>query len=585
MMVTRHLTRRELPALLILPTLLLTLPALWTGWQFDDYVHRELLLRSPGLSGLAPATMELFSFLSGNPLQTMAQVERGDLAWWTLPEAKQAFWRPLSGLTHWLDYQFWPEQPLLMHLHSQLWLVALVSSAALLYRRLMGLSGAAGLAAVAYAFDDAHGFAAAWLANRNMLCATLFGLLALLAHLRWREHGHRGAALLAMIWLGCALLAGEAAVATLAYMVAYALWGEQGPWRRRIASLLPALSLVALWYLIYRTLGYGAHGTAYIEPFTDPLRFAQALFQRAPLLLLGQWTPLPAELSPFLTPSELLLLWLGALACLAMLTYLFLPLLRHDRLARFWATGMLLSLIPASTALPANRLLFFVGLGAMGLLARFIYAPAAAQPQHGGGVARRLLLTIHLLLGPLTLPVTAYSPALLGGIATELATLPSDPVVQQRDLVVMTAPSPFSLSAIRPLRAAIDQPTPARTLLLSSGPGGAWVERIDTFSLLVRPARGYMLGFDSVLRAPWYPLRPDQPVQLGYVRVSITERSADGRPAAALFRFATPLEDPSRLWFSYQRGRYIPWSPPAPGSQVWVEPFGSLQPSMPKQEH
>lgn len=181
--------------------------------------------------------------------------------------------------------------------------------------------------------------------------------------------------------------------------------------------------------------------------------------------------------------------------------------------------------------------------------------------------------------------MTAYSPALLGGIATELATLPSDPVVQQRDLVVMTAPSPFSLSAIRPLRAAIDQPTPARTLLLSSGPGGAWVERIDTLSLLVRPARGYMLGFDSVLRAPWYPLRPDQPVQLGYVRVSITERSADGRPAAALFRFATPLEDPSRLWFSYQRGRYIPWSPPAPGSQVWVEPFGSLQPSMPKQEH
>ena len=579
------LTRRELPALLALLTLLLTLPALWTGWQFDDYVHRELLLRSPGLSGLGPATMELFRFLSGDPLQTMAQVERGDLAWWTIPEAKQAFWRPLSGLTHWLDYQLWPEQPLLMHLQSQLWLVALVSSVALLYRRLMGLSGAAGLAALAYALDDAHSFAAAWLANRNALCATLFGLLALLAHLRWREHGRWSAAVGAMIWLSCALLAGEAAVATLAYLVAYALWVEAGPWLRRITSLLPALGLVALWYAIYRTLGYGAHGTAYIEPIADPLRFAQVLLQRAPLLLLGQWTPLPAELSPFLTPSELLLLWLGAVACLITLTYLFLPLLRRDRLARFWATGMLLSLIPASAALPANRLLFFVGLGAMGLLARFIYAPAADLPQHGAGLARKLLLTIHLLLGPLTLPVTAYSPALLGGIATELATLPADPTVRQHDLIVVTAPSPFSLSAIGPLRAAIDQPTPARTLLLSAGLGGAWVERIDAFSLLVRPARGYMLGFDSVFRAPWYPLLPDQPVQLGHVVVTITERSADGRPAAALFRFATPLDDPVRLWFRYQRGRYIPWSPPPLGSRVWVEPFSDLQAPMPNQEH
>lgn len=566
---SRMLTRRDLPALLA-AAVLLTLPALWTGWQFDDYLHRQLLLAHPGLAGLAPATMGLFSFLTGDPAITMAQVERGDLAWWTLPEARQSFWRPLSGLSHWLDYQLWPNIPALMHLHSLAWLAGLAAAATQLYRRLMGPVAAAGLAATLYALDDARGFAAAWLANRNALCAALFALLALLAHLRWRETGAPLALAAALLGLGCALLAGEAAVAALAYLVAYALWVERGPWRRRLLGLVPAFSLVALWRIAYSAIGYGAWGTAYLDPLGEPLRYVQVTLQRGPLLLLGQWTPLPAELSPFLAPRAAALLWLGAVAGLVALAAALVPLLCADRLARFWATGMLLALIPACAALPANRLLFFVGLGAMGLLARFVYAPE-------GGPLRRAtagaLLATHLLLGPLALPFTAYSPALLGGGAAELATLPADPAVAQRAIVVVTAPSVFSLSAIGPLRAASSMPAPARTLLLAAGLGGAWVERPDAHTLLVRPAGGYMLGFDSVFRAPWRPLIVGEALRLAHVTVSVTELTPDGRPAVARFRFATPLEDARRQWFVYRRGAYAPWTPPPVGGAIWVAPL------------
>lgn len=572
----RLLLARRLPAGLAALATLLTLPALWTGWQFDDYIHRAILRARPGAAGLGPATMELFSFLGGDSAATTAAVARGELAWWTLPEARQAFWRPLSGLTHWLDYQLWPDAPALMHLHSLAWLAALVAAVALLYRGLMGPTAAAGLAALLYAADDARGFAAAWLANRNALCAALFGTLAILAHARWRASGRRRALWWSLLWLGLGLLAGEAAVAALGYLAAYALWAEPAPQalpglaaraRSALLSLAPALALTGLWRALYGAMGYGAWGTAYLDPAAEPLRYAREALGRGPLLLLGQWTPLPAELSPFLAPREGRLLWGGALILLAGLAWVCWPLLRADRQARFWATGMLLALPPACAALPANRLLFFVGLGAMGLLARLACAEGLGRARRA---ALRVLLVLHLGLGPLLLPLAAYSPALLGSAEAAIATLPADPGVVGRELVVIAAPSVFGLSVLGQVRADAGQPAPARALLLAPGLAGVRVERPDAATLVLRPAGGYLLGFDSVFRAPWHPMAPGQQVRLGGVTATVLALTADGRPAAAAFHFGGPLEGPGRQLLVWRRGAYAPFTPPEVGEAVWV---------------
>jgi hypothetical protein len=565
---TPLLTRRDLPALLAGLAALLALPALWTGWQFDDYVQRDLLRAHPGLAGLGPATLELFTFLDGDPARARALMERGELAWWTLPAARTAFWRPLAGLTHWLDYQLWPRSSALMHLHSLAWFAALAAAAALLYRRLLGPSAAAGLAALLYALDDARGFGAAWLANRNALCAALFGVLAILAHVRWREGGGARAGWLAALWLVLGLLSAEAAVGALAYLAAYALWLDRGAPAARLLSLLPAVALVALWRAAHRALGYGAWGTTYLDPAAEPLRFAAAALVRAPLLLLGQWTPLPAELSPYLEPAALGALWLGGALVLGGLAWAFWPLLRADAAARFWATGMLLAALPPSAALPANRLLFFVGLGAMGLLARFLLADAGAGARR---LAARSLLVVHLGLGPLLLPLTAYSPALLGGAEAALATLPSDAGVRRREIVVVAAPSAFSLSAIGSVRAEAGVPAPARSLLLAASLGRVHVTRPDASTLVVRPEGGYLLGFEGVFRAPWHPFAPGEQVRLGDVTARVAAFTADGRPAAAEFRFDTPLEDPARQWFVWQGGVYLPFTLPPVGGERWVE--------------
>ena len=116
-------------------------------------------------------------------------MDLGIFPWWTDPLIKAEFLQPLTVATHRLDYRLWPDSAVLMHAHSLLWCAALVAATAVLYRRLMGPTPAAGVAALLFAVDDAHGGPAGWIANRNALVAATFGVLALLAHDARRRGG------------------------------------------------------------------------------------------------------------------------------------------------------------------------------------------------------------------------------------------------------------------------------------------------------------------------------------------------------------------------------------------------------------
>jgi hypothetical protein len=188
-------TSRWLPAGLGLLAALLVLPAIWTGFQLDDHFHRMRLL------GWGEPSIQLFVFSDGDPAKTLPMIDDCWMPWWTPPTFRHASLRYLSVLTMQLDYLLWPNRPELMHLHSLVWLGALVAAATLLYRRVLGATSIAGLAALLYAVDDAHAAPAAYLANRNAVIATCFGVLCLLAHARWRQERWRpGAVLSALSW-------------------------------------------------------------------------------------------------------------------------------------------------------------------------------------------------------------------------------------------------------------------------------------------------------------------------------------------------------------------------------------------------
>ena len=580
----------RLPWGLGLLAILLTLPALATGFQFDDYLVRAALRGPRGPAALPAALNQAFVFMDGNAAHGLAQMVSGAYPWWALPEGQVAFWRPLAALSHWVDFAVWPSQPVVMHLHSLLWLGLLVAAAAGLYRQVGSNYGplVAGLAGLLFALDHAHGFATSWLSNRNILLAALFGVLAIAAHARWRRDAWRAGAVLAPLLLLLALLSAEAAVATLAYLLAFAVCLDRGAWRARLFSLAPAAGTVLAWRLVYRAAGYGAWGTSYLDPLREPWPYLQAIAERAPVLLLGQWFLPPAEYVAVFGLTAARLAWLAAIVLVLLLGWLFRPVLRRSATARFWAAGMLLAVVPACAALPANRLLFFVGLGAMGLLAEFLLAGLApglglrdweAWATSG---ATGVLLAVHLIMSPALLPLMAFSPALLGGLGHGLdgpiASLPDDPRLAQQTAVIVFAPNFADTGYIGLLRPSLGLPAPARVRSLASGFGPVTVTRSDGQTLTVTPVGGYVTGYDSVFRGSAHPLGLGQVVDLGDVQVKVLALTADGRPARVAFHFSMPLEDPGLRWFRWQGWVYVPFAPPAAGTTIQLPSLASASP-------
>jgi hypothetical protein len=62
----------------------------------------------------------MFRLLDGDPERAERLLDLGLLPWSTLKGVKAAFWRPLTVLTHRLDFRRWPHSPALMHAQSVL---------------------------------------------------------------------------------------------------------------------------------------------------------------------------------------------------------------------------------------------------------------------------------------------------------------------------------------------------------------------------------------------------------------------------------------------------------------------------------
>ncbi|MCU0685466.1 MAG: hypothetical protein MUF34_25035 [Polyangiaceae bacterium] len=192
---------------------------------------------------------------------------------------RTVFFRPIASLSRAFDWLVLGEHPWAMHLHSVLWYGLLVAVAAALYRRLLGSTWAAGLAALLYAVDDAHGVPVGWLANRNGLCAAVFGLLAVGAYAHGRERGSRPAAWLAHAALAASLLSAEAGLAAFLYMGAYIhparptpCRARQGPWR-----LEPRCGLAVFFHEAGRLNHHGLYRYVFTMPPARPSKRQRVL--------------------------------------------------------------------------------------------------------------------------------------------------------------------------------------------------------------------------------------------------------------------------------------------------------------------
>lgn len=281
---------RLAPALVIAFGVLCGLPALSTGLSADDWIQK-LIVTGPPLPGFARRALDLFTFADGNPDHAHALMNQGVFPWWTDPRVKLAFFRPLTALTHRLDWALFASSPWLMHLHSSLWMALSLVALWLVYRRFLQPSWLATLALFLYAVDDTHGPALGWIANRNAMVALALGLPALAFYDRHRRENWKPGAWLGPLSLLAGLCAAEAAIGVVAYLAAYALTlDDEGSLARRVARLWPYALVLAAWQLVYHVLGYGAaRSGVYLDPAGDAAQFLVALPARAASLLVGQF--------------------------------------------------------------------------------------------------------------------------------------------------------------------------------------------------------------------------------------------------------------------------------------------------------
>lgn len=578
------------------------------GWMVDDYVHQAALTRHPDLPTVHRSPGALFAFVDGDPERLSEIVAQGAWPWWSAPELRLAFWRPVSGWSHALDYRLWPDNPRLMHLQSIAWhLLAVVLVLLFLRGVLSHRPAVAGLAGLLFAIDDSQAIPALWLANRNAVLGVAFGAGCLLAHDRWRRGGWHAGVVAGPLLLLAAVLANEGAVAIGGYLLAYALCLDPAPRHRSLAALLPAAGVGLAWTAAYKAGGYGALASGgYIDPATEPLRFAAVAAERAPYLLWGRLGFPPPDLANFLPDAARWQTWALVVGLLALFAWLLCPVLRREATARFLSLGMLVALLPASSTFPSSRLLGFVGIGAAGLVALLIAelaSQSAPDPSRGRRWGRRALLAalgwVHLIMAPLfihpTIGQMKQLDTLIGSSAAslvELAPGPRDGPTGAGEVIVVTAPSGFiALSSGLVATVAHGWHAP-KTFVLSASIYDTEITRTGDASLLIRPRGGFLrttgsphpagienagagldtrrvlLMLDHLFRdLARDPFLVGDRVALDGVTLEIVEEEA-GRPLAVACLFADSLENQRRRWLAWRGGRYEPFPLPAVGETV-----------------
>jgi hypothetical protein len=561
--------------------LVLSLPMFLAGFVTDDYVYLGVLSGRPAPGPLPNTSYDLYRYVDGNPDTLQQLVTRGVYPWWTLPELRLAFWRPLSSALAVVDHRLFGMSPTGYQAHSILWYLAAVAVAGLLYRRLLpGL--AAGLAVLLFALDDAHAVPVGWISNRNALVSAVPAMLGLWMHLEWRERGRIWALPLSIAGLALGLAGGEGALGFFAYLGCYELLGHKGPLRQRLLALVPAVLLGLAYVSAYKWLGYGAFGSDfYIDPARQPGPWLANALTRVPALLSGLLLSLPSDLALSGPGFQLALGLAGLLGVVAvgLLVRAAWPDLEEQqrRHLRWLMAGAALSLLPVASTLPSNRLLLTPSLGGAAMVGVALtqlwrWREQAWRPRVLA-MGAAVLVLLHMGTAPYFWwetaagfrAVSARGDRIHGILAGELD---SGRLAQQR-VAVLAAPDPMvgMYTAARWWMGGGVLPRAWWTLSFSPEVHRATRTGPSTLELELERGRFLATRGERLYRYAAAPVAQGTEVDMQGVRVKVLEADAEG-PRRLGVTFDAPLEDPSLVLLYWKEGALRRLQPPPTGGQV-----------------
>ena len=546
---------------------LLSAGSIGAGLGADDWFHRAHLdPEGPYFSSERGPILDLFLFFPAEPGAVRALMDQGVLSWWTQPDIRGGFFRPLTALTHAWDWWGVGAHPALHHLHSLAWLALALWAAHRFFLEWLGPGRRAVLATWLYAVDENHALPASWVANRNALLAMAFGALSARAHLAGAR-GERGGAWFAAGWLALALLSAEAGVATFAVLAALEL-GRAEPLRVRARRWVPLALVGAAWAAAWITLGYGMYGSGlYVDPLRDPVRYLSLVPERLGALGAAAWMNLPVDVWAILPPRVTVPLGLGLLVAVSLaVAGLARRAWRSEPVLLQAVVLSTLALLPPTATFPMTRV---IGLGGLGVAAVFAVCTAATLDGSAPRWRDRLVLAWHLPVSALVLAVHSALVSVVLSTATAAAdALGPEPEIADQTLV-LTGGHEIMTAYIPIVRHYDGRPVPKAMVVL--GPVGTPVTmtREDERTLRLDAARAaFTHSFERLARAA--PFTVGERVDTATLHAEVLAVDAQGNVLSWRVRFPAPLEDPRYAWRRPEGMGFLPFTPPAVGESVAV---------------
>ncbi|UCH92992.1 MAG: hypothetical protein JSV88_22245 [Candidatus Aminicenantes bacterium] len=582
----------------IIAALLVIVPQI-NVYQFagTDCFHIGVLEGLIKYPGVGPFT--LYQFADGNPDRMSEMISEGQYPWFTSPDWKVSFCRHLPSALIALNHKICGLKPFGYVIHSLLWYMALISILGLLVKRIVpGWHGKLShpvtyLTLIIFAFSTSHLLIVCYGATRWLLIATTLALAGLLAHLKWREQGWKPGRYLSLIAFFLALLSGEAALAVLAYLAAYELFGSQEPFKKRIKALLPTALLVFVYLIFYRVMDYGTGGQdLYINPLTDPITFITALPTRLASMLAEMFFGIISlfRVNPIIPSMGLFTLLAGA-AALVIGGLLFYPVwskasVDQRRKTRWLIIGTIAAMFPLASGYPSARVAMIPFIGGSVLLAfilhhwwhklskkRNIRQNLKSPGAWIGGLVIIVLFFLHLVLSPYRWFTDAREFKEYLDSQEEFnrnSTVLNEILPHQEAIFLHSSTNIDLTSDVYYYRKINRLPLPGAWWQLSFYSQKHRYLRTAEDKLELELIGGSIFDhfpFLSVLRSSKTPLKKGEVIKLSGLQITILEVNENG-PTRIEFKFDRSLDDERYLFFKFQDGALHTIPPPSVGQSI-----------------
>lgn len=541
------------------------------GFLYDDFFHQAYLRF--GAVEIYRAPWDLYDFGSGRDPEFSA---RGMHPWWTSPDFRLHFFRPVASLTIWLDYQLFGGWAPGYHLTSLAFFAAFLVLVIVLFRSLGAPPSAACWGLALLAVNDTHVLPVGWIANRNTLLGSLFIVLTVWAVDRHRRRQSRGWLIVALVSFLLACGSRESG------MIGWPLVGwyllvidrpapSEPTWRGCIRVLRSGafwmFGVAAAAYLaLYLGMGQGSSNAPglYLTPWEEPGTFAMQVAMRVPLALASLLFHMPTDLI-YLYPHLLGPMFALSLPMLGLLAVLLWWRLRSNSLALFGAGWAVLAVLPLGAADLSDRHLMDASVGMALLLGIFMadigpLRDLIQRRQHARLTAAALVIGVGIVS---TIPAFAIRTAMFATMGNKDREAIATAEIEQgaggrgwQTVLVITAPSVLLALEMYPAWVVLHNDREHRIAFLQLGRRSVeWRRETDETALVTFGSPPLLSDrYEKVL----YGAKPSPPPGSTFAAGEFTVTVIESEPAGirtVRLRFKRSLDDPSYRFLAWDNGK------------------------------